>query len=118
MQPPTSLEVGTRVVLRVRVGPLWQTIEAEHVAYEPGRSFTDRMVRGPFAEWLHRHIVEPIDASSCELIDDVTFRLPLGALGRVCGGWYARRQLQRLFDYRHEVTRRACERPEVSAASR
>ena len=49
LQPPTSLAVGTRVILRTKLGPFWQTIEAEHVAYEPGRMFADRMVRGPFA---------------------------------------------------------------------
>lgn len=37
--PPSSLAVGTRVVLRTKIGPIWQTIEAEHVAYEPGRMF-------------------------------------------------------------------------------
>jgi ligand-binding SRPBCC domain-containing protein len=57
--PPTSLAVGTRVRLRIKVGPFWQTVEAEHVAYEPGRMFADRMVRGPFKVWLHRHTVTP-----------------------------------------------------------
>ena len=57
--PPRSLAVGTRVVLRTKVGPFWQTIEAEHVAYEPGKMFADRMTKGPFAYWLHRHIVTP-----------------------------------------------------------
>lgn len=109
VQPPRSLAVGTRVILRTRLGPLWQTIEAEHVEYEPGRMFADRMVRGPFRAWLHRHIIEPIDDASCTLIDDVEYELPLGALGRVFGAPIARRELERLFAYRHEVTRRACE---------
>jgi ligand-binding SRPBCC domain-containing protein len=54
IEPPASLDVGTRVVLRVRVGPFWQTIIAEHVEYEPGKMFADRIVKGPFASWLHR----------------------------------------------------------------
>jgi hypothetical protein len=65
LQPPTSLAVGTRVILRTKVGPLWQTIEAEHVAYEPGVMFADRMVRGPFARWLHRHVVTPRGPDRC-----------------------------------------------------
>jgi ligand-binding SRPBCC domain-containing protein len=109
IQPPASLAVGTRVVLEVKVGPFWQTIEAEHVAYEPGRMFADRMVRGPFRSWLHRHSVEPIDDGSCRLVDDIEYKLPLGWLGRVFGGSFARRSLKRLFDYRHRVTREACE---------
>jgi ligand-binding SRPBCC domain-containing protein len=108
LQPPASLEVGTRVVLRTKLGPLWQTIVAEHVAYERGHSFADRMLEGPFARWLHRHIITPRGASESMLTDDVEYELPLGVLGRVFGGPIARHQIQRLFDYRHEVTRREC----------
>ncbi len=111
VQPPTSLAVGTRVILRTKVGPLWQTIEAEHVAYEPGVMFADRMVRGPFARWLHRHIVTPRGPDRCVLIDDIDYELPLGFLGRWFGGPIARRQLARLFAFRHDVTRAACEGP-------
>ena len=109
LQAPTSLAVGTRVRLKVKVGPFWQNIEAEHVEYEPGRMFADRMVRGPFAAWLHRHVVTPQGDAKCTLLDDITYELPLGVLGRVFGGSFARRELQRLFTFRHEVTRRACE---------
>ena len=107
--PPTSLAVGTRVVLRTRVGPFWQTIEAEHVVYEPGRLFADRMVRGPFKAWLHRHVVTPRGEDGSLLTDAIEYELPLGALGRIFGGAFARRELERLFAYRHEVTRAACE---------
>jgi ligand-binding SRPBCC domain-containing protein len=109
LQPPRSLAVGTKVVLRTKIGPIWQRIEAEHVAYEPGRMFADRMTRGPFAAWLHRHVVTPLGPHTSRLTDDIEYELPLGALGRIFGGAYARRELERLFAYRHDVTRRACE---------
>ena len=109
VQPPTSLQVGTVVILRMRVGPFWQTIEAEHVAYEPGVMFADRMNRGPFARWLHRHIVSPRGPGECTLTDDIEYELPLGVVGRLLGAGIARRQLEKLFAYRHEVTRQACE---------
>ena len=109
VQPPASLEVGTRVVVKVRVGPFWQTIVAEHVAYEPGRMFADRMLEGPFASWLHRHVVTPLGPDRCRLSDDIEYALPLGWLGRRVGGPFVRRQLRRMFDFRHDVTRRAGE---------
>jgi ligand-binding SRPBCC domain-containing protein len=107
--PPSSLAVGTRVVLRTKIGPCWQTIEAEHVAYEPGRMFADEMTRGPFASWVHKHLVTPRGPNESTLTDDIEYELPLGALGRLFGAAFARRELERLFAYRHEVTRRACE---------
>jgi hypothetical protein len=109
VQPPTSLAVGTRVILRTKLGPFWQTIEAEHVAYEPGRMFADRMVRGPFRHWLHRHVVTPQGPTEALLTDDIELTLPFGALGRLAGEPLARRELERLFTYRHAVTRRMCE---------
>jgi len=109
LQPPKSLAVGTRVVLRAAVGPFRQTIVAEHVAYEAGKSFTDRMVSGPFAFWQHHHIVQPDGDDAAFLEDRVEYVLPLGVLGRMFGAAIARRELTRLFDFRHEVTRRECE---------
>jgi ligand-binding SRPBCC domain-containing protein len=109
IQPPASLEVGTKVVLRVKVGPFWQTMIAEHVEYEPGKMFADRLVKGPFSKWLHRHIVTPKGENACVLTDDIEYELPFGVLGRVFGGGFARKNLERLFEYRHRVTREACE---------
>jgi ligand-binding SRPBCC domain-containing protein len=67
-------------------------------------------VRGPFKSWLHRHIVTPIDDHTSTLRDDIEYELPLGALGRIAGGWFARGELERLFEHRHAVTKRYCER--------
>lgn len=111
IRPPTSLEVGTVVELRVKVGPLWQRIVAEHVKYEPGRMFADRMIEGPFAEWYHEHIVTPVEhpdgRPESALTDRVTYTLPLGAVGAMFGGWFARQQLEKLFEFRHAATLQA-----------
>lgn len=104
IQPPLSLAKGTRVILRTKIGPFWQRIEAEHVQFEAGRMFADRMIKGPFSYWLHRHIIEPISANECWLIDDIEYALPMGALGNLFGARFARRELERLFEYRHKVT--------------
>ncbi len=108
LRAPSSLAIGTVVELRVRVFGFWQRVVAEHVEYEPGRMFADTMREGPFATWLHRHVVTPVTPTSCTLVDDITCTLPLGGLGRL-GEPIVRRQLARLFAYRHDVTRRACE---------
>jgi len=109
IQPPTSLAVGTRVILRTKVGPFWQRIEAVHVAYEPGVRFADEMVRSPFAYWHHEHVVAKENETSAWLDDQVTYRLPLGALGALVAGAMVEHRLQRMFDYRHEVTQAWCE---------
>lgn len=105
VQPPASLEVGTRVVLVARIGPLRIPIVAEHVAYEKNVGFEDVMRRGPFARWHHKHLVFE-DPGGCRLRDEVDYAPPLGFLGGLVDPLVVRPRLRRLFDYRHEVTRR------------
>lgn len=104
-QPPRGLEVGTVVKLRTRVGPVWVDIEAEHVAYEKNQRFEDVMNRGPFARWHHKHLFLP-HPDGCLLRDEIDFEPPLGVLGRLAAPLAVTPRLRRLFEYRHEVTRR------------
>ena len=103
--PPSSLAVGTRVELRMRLFGVWVDYEAEHVAYEPGRMFADVQLKGPFHSWLHTHVVSPTGAHSCKLSDQIELELRGGLLGRI-GEPVARRQLAKLFAHRHAITRR------------
>jgi ligand-binding SRPBCC domain-containing protein len=103
--------VGARVVMETRVGPVPLRWVAEHTQYEQGRMFQDTQRSGPFKRWVHTHRTDPDGAGGCYLTDHVDYELPLGAIGRLGGERFVRRKLERMFDYRHEVTRRACEAP-------
>jgi ligand-binding SRPBCC domain-containing protein len=102
---------GSRVILRARVGLLafhvWTRWEMEHHGYVAGREFNDRMLRGPFAKWEHRHAFADRGDGTSVLIDTIRYRLPMGMLGRLFGGAFTRRKLKKMFDYRHAVTREA-----------
>ncbi len=112
VEPAPSLRVGSRTMVDVRLFGLY-TVRwiAEHTVYDPPHVFEDVQVEGPFSGWRHRHIVEPHPAGAL-LRDEVEYEPPLGFVGR----WFAPLlivpRLRRLFDYRHEVTRRWCERKE------
>ena len=106
LQPPASLEVGTRVEVRTKVGPSWITILAEHVAYEKNVLFEDVMRKGPFAHWHHRHLFRE-HPEGCVLRDEIEYAAPLGVLGRLVDPLLVRPRLRKLFTYRHEITRRA-----------
>lgn len=103
-----SLAPGTRVIIAVRIGPLWKEWEAEHTRYEKDALFEDVQVRGPFARWRHTHRFLP-EGGRTRLVDEVEYELPLGAIGRFLGAPLVKRKLERMFAYRHDVTRRACE---------
>ena len=95
---------GSRTTLRVSVGPFSQDWVAEHTACEPGKMFRDAMVSGPFRKWEHTHEFQPESADSSWLEDRVEYEFPLGWLGKLFGGTYTRRRLQRMFEWRHKVT--------------
>lgn len=111
LQPPKSLTVGTVVILRTRIGPLWITIEAEHTDYQKDVLFEDTQRRGPFRAWRHRHLFLPQAATSSTpagtlLRDEIEYEPPLHALGRLVDPVLIRPRLTRLFTYRHQITAR------------
>jgi ligand-binding SRPBCC domain-containing protein len=95
---------GSKVTLRVSVGPFSQHWIAEHVAVEPNRMFRDVMLTGPFRRWEHIHKFIPETDHSSWLEDVVEYEFPLGWLGKLFGGAYTHHRLQRMFEYRHRVT--------------
>jgi hypothetical protein len=97
------LAPGARVRVSLRGGPLRLRWEAQHGAWEPGRSFTDAQLRGPFAHWVHAHRFIPRGDFACLLEDELDWRLPLGPLGWPALPW-VRAALERAFAWRHART--------------
>lgn len=95
-----GLDVGTRVAVRTKVGPIEQRWVAEHTALEPGRMFRDEQRLGPFSRWVHTH-----HFADGELFDEIEWETPLGALRGMVSA-----KLERAFAYRHAVTRADLER--------
>ncbi|MEO7598077.1 MAG: TIGR01777 family oxidoreductase, partial [Opitutus sp.] len=104
---------GARVTLRNKVGPFWTTWKVEHRDFIAGQQFRDVLLSGPFARWEHLHRVVPEGPDACTLIDEISYQLPGGPLGRVLGGGVARRKLQQLFSWRHATTKADLEVNEV-----
>jgi ligand-binding SRPBCC domain-containing protein len=103
-------ELGSQAIIETKIlGPMTIRWVARHTIYEPPRLFEDVQVKGPFRSWRHRHIVEP-HADGAMLRDEIDYELPLGVLGRMVSSLLVERRLQKLFDYRHDVTRKWCER--------
>ena len=98
---------GSRVEVEVPVlhGLSHQRMLMEHRNYVDGSEFSDTQIAGPFSQWTHTHLTEPVTDSSSILEDRIVWELPLGPLGEVAAGWYVRNQLERLFDFRHARTR-------------
>lgn len=102
-------QVGSRAIVETTVlGPIKTRWIAEHTRYEPPRFFEDIQIKGPFRSWRHRHIIKH-DANGAILRDEIEYEPPLGPLGKIFAPLLVEPRLRKLFDYRHEVTKRACE---------
>ncbi len=104
IERPSRIENGSRVVIRMKVGPVWRRWVAEYCDFEQGRQFADVQPEGPFAYWRHLHRFSADGETASRLKDLIEYELPLGALGRALAGRHARRELEREFRYRHAVT--------------
>ena len=96
---------GATVSLRTKIGPVWVRWDIEHRDYIEGVQFRDVQQSGPFAHWEHLHSVKAAEDGGCVLSDEITYQLPFGMPGRLFGGSFARAELERLFAYRHAVTK-------------
>ena len=76
---------------------------------DPPHSFSDRQLRGPFAEFRHRHTFRPAPAAEepgtpCTLMrDEIEFRSPFGPVGRLVDAFVMRRHLVRLIEQRNDT---------------
>jgi ligand-binding SRPBCC domain-containing protein len=98
--PPIEMGPGTVVEYRLklhRVPVRWLTrIET----WEPGKRFVDVQVEGPYRLWHHTHTFEP-HGTGTRVRDQVRYSLPFGALGQLAHRLFVRRDLERIFDFRH-----------------
>jgi hypothetical protein len=112
VEPPKNLHAGTRTVIETKLFGLYRVRwEALHTVYDPPRMFEDIQTSGPFKRWRHRHIVEPHELGA-RLRDDIEYEPPFSFFGRLAAPLLVERRLKRLFDYRHEVTRKWAEERE------
>lgn len=98
-------EDGARLILRVGRAPFAVRWVAVHREHEPGRRFVDVQEAGPFARWIHDHRFEELDSGGSALVDRVDWALPFGTVGAAVGNGFVLRALDRLFAYRHAITR-------------
>ena len=116
LQPPLSgarflrvdpLAEGSITDFELGPGPARLRWTARHRDVQPGRGFTDIMVRGPMRSWVHRHEYRELGPALTEVSDRIWFqhpRAPQGILTRLLFGPLA---LGVLFRFRAFATRRA-----------
>ncbi|MCS6795755.1 MAG: SRPBCC family protein [Raineya sp.] len=64
--------------------------------------FVDEQRFGPYSFWHHQHHFREV-AEGVEMEDLVSYKIPLGILGKFANWLFVRKRLEYIFDYRYKV---------------
>ena len=100
MYPGMIISYKVRPVLGI---PMTWVTEITHV--DEKRYFVDEQRIGPYAMWHHEHHIEPHN-DGVMMTDIVTYRPPLGFLGRLANALFISSQLEGIFAYRVDAIKK------------
>lgn len=103
-------KIGSQAIIEQKIfGLIPSRWVAEHINYDPPNMFEDIQVSGPFKRWRHRHLFRS-HADGAILRDEIEYEPPLAFLGMIATPFLITPKLDKMFDYRHKVTKEWCEK--------
>lgn len=96
--------------LRLKTVKNFIPIDWEVLIYkvEEPNILVDLAIKSPFAFWEHSHIFTQKEDGMCELKDVIRYKAPFGFIG-VLFDFFVSYELEKMFTYRHEVTKKILE---------
>lgn len=98
-----SIYTGMIIAYKIQVMPViknnWIT---EITSVQQPRLFVDEQRKGPYALWHHEHHFEEAEGGVL-MKDIVTYKLPLGFLGRLVAGNTIKSKLKKIFSFRYNT---------------
>jgi ligand-binding SRPBCC domain-containing protein len=110
LQKADITKTGSRAIIETKIFGLFPAKWiAEHTVYKYPEIFEDTQISGPFKSWIHKHIILPHDEGSI-LRDEIEFEPPFWIFGQMAAPFAILPKLEKMFDYRHKVTKEYCEK--------
>jgi ligand-binding SRPBCC domain-containing protein len=102
---PIAMGEGTLIEYRLRMMGVPMGWLTRIESWEPGRSFVDVQLRGPYTRWRHQHTFQPADGGTW-VRDRVEYALPFAPWSRPVHPMFVRPALERIFTFRRHAIRR------------
>ena len=97
-----NIETGSLIDYQLRIHGIPLKWKTRINNFEEGSSFIDEQIKGPYSKWLHKH--DFISVRNGTLISDkVVYKIPLGFIGKLFAGWYIKKDVTNIFNYRNSV---------------
>jgi ligand-binding SRPBCC domain-containing protein len=102
LHEPAEVTVGTLISYRLKVHHIPIKWVSRIDVFERDKVFVDRQLTGPYKLWVHRHTFEA-DSAGTTIRDEVHYQMPFGILGAMAHLLFVRRDLRKIFAYRHQA---------------
>lgn len=100
---PAYTYQGQIISYQIQVLPLFKTNWVTEITLvDAGKLFIDEQRFGPYALWHHEHHFEAIGKDQVRMTDLISYKLPLGMLGRLVAGKAIESKLREIFEFRNE----------------
>lgn len=99
---PIDIKHGTLIDYNLRLRGLPVSWRTEISEWNPPHHFVDRQLKGPYAQWIHRHTFTELEPGKTLIEDEVKYRLPLEPLGDLIH-FLIHRELKYIFNFRQKM---------------
>ena len=109
---PEKIEGGTFINYKLKLHGLpirWMTLIKE---WEPGSHFVDYQLKGPYNIWHHRHSFTQLK-NGVLMEDKVHYEIPFSFLTDFFIGWWIKKDVAKIFQYRKEILKKLIGEPIV-----
>lgn len=113
---PIEMRTGARIDYRLRIRGVSVRWQSEITVWDPPHRFVDEQRSGPYAWWRHEHTFVATGGRTA-VLDAVSYRAPGGILEPLIHWLFVRRDLERVFAYRHERLAERYGLPHASASA-
>lgn len=95
----TNIEEGTLIDYKLKIHGVPAKWKTEISQWNPGESFIDSQLKGPYNKWIHLHEFYKA-GQGCLIRDFVRYKVPLGKIGALLTGAFIRKDINEIFNFR------------------